>query len=150
MGLKVGDSAPEFSLKNQDGKVFNSKDVLGKKYLVVYFYPKDDSPGCVKEACQFRDRYEDFVDNGAMVIGISSDSEKSHRKFAKKYNLPFTLLADADKKVRRLFRVENNLFILPGRQTFIIDLEGKIAMTFNSVNAFEHMKRALKKIKALS
>ena len=148
MGLKVGDSAPEFSLSDQYGKLFHSKDVLGKKFMVIYFYPKDNTPGCIKEACQFRDSYEDFTDNGAIVVGISSDSEKSHRRFSDKYTLPFTLLADTNKKVRRLFKVENKLFFLAGRATFVIDLKGKIIMAFNSVNATEHMKRALKALKS--
>ncbi len=143
MGLKVGDWAPEFSLTDQHGKTFHSKDYIGEKYLVVYFYPKDHTPGCTKEACQFKDSYEDFTDRGAIVVGISSDTEKSHRKFAEKYELPFRLLADPDKKVRRLFKVKNNLFFLPGRETFVIDLKGKIAMAFNSINASQHMKMAL-------
>ena len=147
MGLKVGEIAPEFSLKDQNGKLFASKDFLGKKFMVVYFYPKDDTPGCVAEACQFRDSYEDFTENGAMVVGISSDSEKSHRKFADKYNLPFTLLADPNKKVRRLFKVENSLFILPGRETFVIDPNGKILLAFNNINGSAHMKKALKVLK---
>ena len=150
MGLKVGDRAPEFSLIDQHGKRFDSKDVFGKKYMVIYFYPKDNTPGCTKEACQFRDRYEDFTDNGAVVIGISTDSQKSHLRFAEKYKLPFTLLADSDKKVRRLFKIENNLIFLPGRETFVVDLEGKIIMAFNSVNASEHMRRALKSLKSAS
>jgi len=147
MGLKIGDFAPEFSLTDQHGNLFHSKSYLGKKYLVIYFYPKDNTPGCTKEACQFRDSYEDFTDNGAIVVGISSDSEKSHRRFAEKYDLPFFLLADSNKKVRSSFKVENNLFILPGRETFVVDLEGKIIMAFNSVNALSHMKRALKVLK---
>lgn len=147
MGLQVGDIAPEFSLTDQHGNLFRTKDVLGKKYMVIYFYPKDNTPGCTKEACQFRDRYEDFTDNGAIVIGISSDTEKSHRRFAEKFNLPFTLLADPDKEVRRLFKVENNLIFLPGRETFVVDLEGKVIMAFNSVNASEHMKRAMRALK---
>ena len=147
MGLKVGDSAPDFSLIDQHGKPFYSKDVFGKKYMIIYFYPKNNTPGCTTEACHFRDSYEDFTDNGAVVVGISADSEKSHRRFADKYSLPFTLLADSDKKVRRLFKVENNMFFLPGRETFVVDLNGKIIMAFNSANASEHMKRALKVLK---
>ena len=150
MGLKVGDSAPEFSLTDQHGKPFHSKDALGKKFMVIYFYPKDNTPGCTKEACQFRDNYEDFTDNGAIVVGISSDSEKSHRRFADKYKLPFTLLTDSDKKVRRLFKVENKLLFMAGRATFVVDHKGKIVMAFNSINASEHMKRALKALKNAS
>lgn len=149
MGLKIGDTAPVFSLTDQYGNSFHSKDFLGKKYLVIYFYPKDNTPGCIKEACQFRDSYEDFTDNGAIVIGISSDSEKSHRKFAAKYQLPFTLLADSEKKVRRMFKVANNMLLLPGRETFVVDLQGKITLAFNSISAMRHMKKALSTIKSV-
>jgi len=148
MSLSIGDIAPEFSLVDQHGKTFHSVDFLGKKFMVVYFYPKDDTPGCIKEACQFRDSYEEFTDNGAIVVGISSDSERSHRRFADKYDLPFFLLADPNKKVRKSFKVENNLFVLPGRETFVIDLEGKIRIAFNSINASKHMKIALKTLKS--
>ncbi|NHF61364.1 peroxiredoxin [Flavobacteriaceae bacterium TP-CH-4] len=150
MGLKIGSSVPEFSLKDQHGNTFHSKDFIGKKAMVIYFYPKDNTPGCTKEACQFRDSYEDFTDLGAEVVGISSDSEKSHRSFAKKYELPFVLLADPDKKVRRLFKVENSLLVLPGRETYVVDKTGKIIMVFNSINASEHMRRALKALKSQS
>ncbi len=144
MGLKVGSTVPAFSLKDQDGKLFHSNDLVGKKAMVIYFYPKDNTPGCTKEACQFRDSYEAFTDLGAEVIGISADSEKTHRKFASKYDLPFVLLADTDKKVRRLFKVANNLLLVPGRETFVVNKEGKLIMAFNSINASEHMRRALK------
>lgn len=145
MGLKVGDKVPLFSLKDQDGQTFNMEDHLGKKNLVIFFYPKDNTPGCTKEACSFRDRYEEFTDLGAEVIGISADSEKSHHKFAAKYRLPFTLLADTDNKVRRLFKVEGNLFnLLPGRETYVVNKKGRVAMVFNSVNAAQHMRKALK------
>ncbi|QCW99246.1 peroxiredoxin [Aggregatimonas sangjinii] len=147
MGLKVGEKAPEFSLTDQYGEPFHSKDVLGKKYMVIYFYPKDNTPACTKEACQFRDRYEDFTDNGAVVIGISADSQKSHRRFSDKYELPFTLLVDSDNMVRRLFRVQSNLLFLSGRETFMVDLEGEIIMAFNSIGASEHVKRALKTLR---
>lgn len=144
MGLKVGSTVPTFSLKDQHGKLFHSGELIGKKAMVIYFYPKDNTPGCTKEACQFRDSYEAFTDLGAEVIGISVDSEKTHLKFATKYSLPFVLLADTDKKVRRLFKVTNNLLLVPGRETFVVNKEGQIIMAFNSINASEHMRRALK------
>src|SRR5680860_266986 len=125
MAIKKGDKCPKFTLKDQNGEQFNMEDVLGKENLVLYFYPKDDSPGCTKQACSFRDSFEDFVEIGARVIGISSDDEKSHKKFAKKHNLPFTLLADSDKKVRKMFGVPTNLLgLIPGRVTYVIDKEG--------------------------
>lgn len=150
MGLKEGSQVPKFSLKDQNGNTFNNADLIGKKAMVIYFYPKDDTPGCTKEACQFRDNYEDFIDMGAEVIGISSDSERTHRRFAEKYNLPFILLVDSDKQVRRLFKVENNLFVLPGRETFVVDKTGKIIMVFNNINASEHMRRALNTLKSIN
>jgi len=147
MGLKVGDQLPDFTLKDQNGNLFSSAQLKGRKPMVIYFYPKDNTPGCTKEACGFRDNYEDFTELGAEVIGISSDTEKSHRRFANKYRLPFILLADTDKKVRRLFRVENNLLLVPGRETYVVDTTGKIIMVFNSMNANEHMRRAFKALK---
>ena len=115
MGLDIGDAAPHFTLNDQHGKVFDSKDHIGKKPLVLFFYPKDYTPGCTKEACSFRDSYEEFTEEGAEVIGISADSESSHRKFASTYKLPFILLADTRNKVRKLFKVEKALFnLLPG------------------------------------
>ncbi len=148
MGLKVGDKIPEFSLTDQDGKPFHSKDLIGKRAMVIYFYPKDNTPGCTMEACQFRDRYEDFTDLGAEVIGISSDSERTHRKFASKHQLPFVLLADPTKKVRKLFKVANSLLVLPGRETYVVNKSGIITMVFNNINASEHMRRALKTLKS--
>ncbi|MGB7393856.1 MAG: peroxiredoxin [Pricia sp.] len=147
MGLKVGETIPDFTLKDQNGEDFSIERFKGKKPMVIYFYPKDDTAGCTQEACQFRDAYEDFTDLGAEVIGISSDTEKSHRRFAEKHDLPFTLLADTDKKVRRKFKVEKSLFILPGRETYVVDKQGKIKMVFNSVSASQHMRRALKSLK---
>lgn len=147
MGLNVGDQLPDFTLKDQNGNLFSSAQLKGRKPMVIYFYPKDNTSGCTKEACGFRDNYEDFTELGAEVIGISSDTEKSHRRFADKYQLPFILLADTDKKVRRLFKVENNLLLVPGRETYVIDTTGKIIMVFNSMNANEHMRRAFKALK---
>ncbi|WP_430909630.1 peroxiredoxin [Maribacter sp. 2-571] len=149
MGLKVGSKIPEFSLKDQHGDIFNSKDWIGKQPLVIYFYPKDNTPACTKEACEFRDRYEDFTDLGAAVIGISSDSEKTHQKFASRHDLPFLLLSDPDKKVRRLFRVENSLLFVPGRETYVIDTNGEVLMVFNNIGANGHIRNALKTLKSL-
>jgi peroxiredoxin Q/BCP len=151
MGLKIGDRIPEFSLPDQHGNTFNSAEYLGKKPLVIFFYPKDNTPGCTKEACSFRDSYEEFTERGAEVIGISADPESSHRKFASKYNLPFVLLADTANKVRRLFKVENALFnLFPGRETYVVDKEGLVVLAFNNMGASGHMKRALRAIKSIS
>lgn len=149
MALQIGDSMPEFSLKDQHGNLFSSSTITGSKAMVVFFYPKDDTPGCTKEACSFRDSYEEFRDLGAEVIGISSDSEKSHQKFASKYGLPFILLSDENKKVRKAFKVDNNLFnLLPGRETYVIDKKGKVIMVFNSMSASKHMEKALEALKS--
>jgi peroxiredoxin Q/BCP len=150
MGLPVGSSIPAFTLRDQEGNWFRSRDHIGKKPLVVFFYPKDFTPGCTAEACAFRDSYEDFTEAGVLVVGISSDSEKSHRKFAEKYRLPFTLLSDPRKEVRRKFRVENRLLnLLPGRETFVIDKQGTVIMAFEGIQASGHVRRALMALKKL-
>jgi len=150
MGLKKGDTIPTFSLNDQHGNLFQIADLIGKKPIVIFFYPKDYTPGCTKEACSFRDSYEDFTELGAEVVGISSDSESSHRKFATTFKLPYVLLADARKKVRRLFKIENSLFnLLPGRETYVVDLEGKVIMVFNSMSPAHHMTKALKGLKSI-
>ncbi|NAS11829.1 peroxiredoxin [Poritiphilus flavus] len=151
MGLKLGDSIPDFSLKDQNGNWFHLKELIGNKPLVIFFYPKDYTPGCTKEVCDFRDRYEDFQELGAEVVGISSDSEKMHQRFAQSYKLPFTLLSDKGGKVRKLFKVESKFFnLLPGRETFVVDKSGKLILVFNSINATNHMPMALKAIQKTS
>ena len=149
--IEVGDKCPIFTLKDQDGKLFNIEDSIGKDSLVIYFYPKDETAGCTKQACSFRDAFEDFISAGAKVIGISSDDEKSHKKFAKKHNLPFTLLADSDKKVRRAFGVPTNLLgLIPGRVTYVVDKKGIVKGVFNSQMKFDqHVPEALKIIGGL-
>ncbi len=150
MSLKIGDRIPDFSLKDQHGEPFHMKDLIGKKPVVIFFYPKDFTPGCTKEVCSFRDSYEEFTELGAEVIGISSDAESTHRKFAASFKLPYVLLADTRKKVKKLFKVENSLFnLLPGRETYVADKEGKVIMVFNSMNASHHMAKALKALKNL-
>jgi peroxiredoxin Q/BCP len=151
MPIEKGDSIPSFVLKDQNGIVFKSDDIIGKKPVVIYFYPKNFTPGCTKEACNFRDSYEDFKEIGAEVVGISSDSEKSHAKFSAKYKLPFILLADGNGNVRKQFGVKKSLLgLVPGRETFVIDAQGKLIFKFNSLDATKHMKKALKAIKNLN
>ncbi|MCR9183282.1 MAG: peroxiredoxin [Flavobacteriaceae bacterium] len=148
MSITIGDTIPDFKLTDQNGNKFDIKSVKGKKKLVIYFYPKNFTPGCTKEACSFRDSYEDFESLGATVIGISADSKKSHERFAKKYNLPFTLLSDETGKVKRKFGVKNDLFgLLPGRETYIVGQDGKVLYVFNSMNAARHIKKALEVLK---
>lgn len=147
--IKVGDQVPDFSLPSQTGKMVNISDLIGKKSLVIYFYPKDDTPGCTAESCAFRDSYEVFTDAGAEVIGISADSPQSHQQFAQKYNLPFTLLSDSDNRVRKLFGVPATLFVLPGRVTYIIDKEGIVKHIFDSMLDFKaHVTESLNTIKS--
>lgn len=147
MALKVGDTLPNFTAKESNGTIFNSQDFIGKQPLVIYFYPKDDTPGCTVQACSFRDHYQEFKDLGAEVIGISSDSMQSHIRFKSKFNLPFILLSDHDKKLRKLFDVANNFLILPGRETFVVDTNGTIQMIFNSMSAKIHITKALEILK---
>nr|WP_315177464.1 peroxiredoxin [uncultured Flavobacterium sp.] len=150
MGLKVGDIIPNFKAKDANGNDFDSQNIVGKKPLVIYFYPKDNTPGCTAEACSFRDQYEDFKNLGAEVIGISSDSVSSHQQFSEQYKLPFILLSDNDKKIKTLFGVPSGLFgLLPGRVTYVTDKNGVIQMIFDSVLATKHIPKALQAIKKL-
>lgn len=150
MALKVGDKAPPFKLKNQDGSLIYGGELIGTVPLVIYFYPKNFTPGCTAQACSFRDQYQDFTDAGAEVFGISSDSVESHKRFRAKHNLPFDTLSDKNNNVRRKYGVKNELLgLLPGRETFVIDASGVIQMRFNSMMASKHIPKALKVIKGL-
>jgi peroxiredoxin Q/BCP len=144
--IKTGDPIPQFALKDQEGKEFSISELIGKKPFVVYFYPKDDTPGCTAEACSFRDQYEDFTSIGAEVIGISSDSPESHKNFIRKYNLPFSLLSDPDNSIRKKFGVPAGFFgLVPGRVTFVCDRNGTVQYVFNSqMNVRKHVKEALR------
>jgi peroxiredoxin Q/BCP len=147
--LKIGDPAPAFSLRDQNDGLFSLSDYTGEKILVIYFYPRDESSGCTKEACSFRDNYNEFTKAGAMVIGINSGTTESHRKFIQHHQLPFTLLSDPGNKVLKMFGVKTKFFIT-GRETFVIDKSGKIAFIFDSfIHATDHEKEALSFIKNL-
>jgi peroxiredoxin Q/BCP len=142
--VKVGDKAPNFELKDQNGKVVRLSELYDRSSVVLYFYPKDNSPGCTTQACTFRDQYEVFKDRGAEVLGISSDSVASHRKFGAKYNLPFSILSDTNGKIRKLYGVKSTIGLIPGRVTFIIDRKGMVRYTFSSqLNVKEHVDKAL-------
>lgn len=142
--VKVGDKAPDFELERQDGGLFRLYDLLRSKNVVLYFYPKDSTPGCTKQACEFRDQYEVFKEHGAEVVGISSDSVESHQKFERAYKLPFTLLSDPGGQVRKLYKVPRKLGLLPGRVTYIIDRDGVVRYVFNSMTKpLEHVSTAL-------
>jgi peroxiredoxin Q/BCP len=148
-GIEIGDKLPSFSLLDQNGELFSSDDYIGKTALVIYFYPKDDTSGCTKEACKFRDNYEDFTDLEVQIIGISGDSVESHKNFADKYNLPFTLLADTDNDVRGLFGVPTSFFgTVPGRVTYVVNNSGVVIHIYNSmIKAGNHIDEALKALK---
>lgn len=149
MKLKVGDAVPSFTLKDQDNQEINSADYIGKNAMVIYFYPKDDTPGCTKEACKFRDEFEAFTDLEVKVIGISADDVASHKNFAEKYRLPFTLLADTDNVVRKLFGVPKSMLgLIPGRVTYVVNKKGTIIHIFESqFGAEKHITESLSKLK---
>jgi len=149
--MKVNDKLKPFKAKDQNGDEFDISKYLDQKPLVIYFYPKNFTPGCTKEACSFRDSYQDFQDLGAEVIGVSGDSESSHQRFAKKHDLPFTLLSDQDGKLRKQFAVKKSLLgLLPGRETFIFDDDGVLIHRFNSMDAKPHIRKALKVVKEIN
>ena len=144
MALQIGDIIPNFTAKDTNNNDFDSTTIVGKKPVVFYFYPKDNTPGCTAQACSFRDQYEDFTDLGAEVIGISSDSVASHDKFSKRYKLPFLLLSDENAKLRKLFGVKTNLLgLIPGRVTYVVDSQGVIQLIFDSMMATKHINKAL-------
>jgi peroxiredoxin Q/BCP len=150
MKIKVGDKAPDFTLSSQMGDNVTLSEYFGKKNIVLYFYPKDESPGCTREACKFRDRYEVFTGLGAEVLGISSDSLESHKSFATHHGLPFILLSDEDNKVRELYGVSSTMGIIPGRVTYIIDKKGVVRHIFSSqFQPEKHIEEALKILKEL-
>jgi peroxiredoxin Q/BCP len=150
--VRQGSTIPHFALPDQNGKLFDISSVLGKKNLVIYFYPKDDSPGCTKEACSFRDQFEVFRKADAEIIGISSDDVESHKKFAEKYHLTYTLLSDQGGQVRKLFGVPSDLLgLLPGRVTYVVDKQGIVVHTFDSqMQAEKHIEESLAALKKLA
>ena len=149
MKLSVGDKAPDFEVPDQDGIAHKLSDYLGRK-LVIYFYPKDDTPGCTAQACNLRDNYYDLRQKGYEVIGVSVDDEKSHQKFIKKFELPFTLLADTDKKMVEAYGVwqEKNMYgrkyMGTMRYTFIIDEKGYIQDIITKVDTKDHANQLAK------
>lgn len=144
MALKVGDKIPNFTAKDTHGNDFDSQAIIGNQPAVIYFYPKDDTRVCTEQACTFRDQYEDFKALGAEIIGISSDSVASHQKFSNRHELPFLLLSDENKKLRKLFGVPNDLLgLIPGRVTYVADKEGIILLIFNSMSGKIHIETAL-------
>jgi len=150
MSLAVGERAPDFALPSLRGGEIKLSDFKGKKSVVLFFYPKDETAGCTVEACTFRDAYQDFVDAGAEVIGISSDSLESHGKFAQKHNLPMQFASDPGGRVRAQYGVKPTLGFLPGRETFVIDKEGVVRHVFRSqLRVRQHVTETLGVLKTL-
>jgi peroxiredoxin Q/BCP len=142
--VEVGSVAPNFTLPSQSGEMVSLKDFLGRKPVVLFFYPKDDSPGCTREVCAFRDNFEEFGMLDAEVIGISSDSVESHMSFAVKHDLSLTLLSDEGGNIRRLYAVPKTFGLFPGRVTYVIDKEGVVRHVFASQLSVErHVQEAL-------
>lgn len=146
--LQVGDSIPVFSAKNEEGVFMTIDPASLEGPKVIYFYPKDDTPGCTKEACSFRDSFESFTDLNVQVIGISADSVASHKNFKAKHRLPFTLLSDEENTIRKLFGVKTNLFgLIPGRVTYVVNQQGVIQHMFSSqLNMDKHVSEALESL----
>ncbi len=148
--LKPGDAAPDFSLPDADGKIHTLKEYRGK-IVVLYFYPKDDTPGCTAEACNIRDNYAELQKAGLVILGVSYDDASSHRKFAGKYKLPFPLLSDTKKEVAAAYGAKGTLtgFLVAQRKTFLIDKDGKILHIFNKVQTNDHTRQILDILKEL-
>ena len=149
--VKAGDHAPEFALKSQEGEVVRLSDLLARGPAVVYFYPKDNTPGCTAEAGAFRDGYAKFGELGAEVVGISSDSVDSHKGFASDCRLPFKILSDGDGAVRKRYGVPSSMGLLPGRVTYVIDRGGVVRRVFSSqLHATRHVEEALKSLRSIA
>jgi peroxiredoxin Q/BCP len=147
----VGDTAPDFTLPSQSGDQVRLRDIVERGPVVLYFYPKDETPGCTAEACGFRDSYEVFREAGAEVVGVSSDSASSHGRFAEKHRLPFTLLSDDGGRIRKRYGVRPTLGILPGRVTYVIDGQGVVRHVFSSQTGVQrHVQEALDALKEIA
>ncbi|HWE49193.1 MAG TPA: peroxiredoxin [Bryobacteraceae bacterium] len=146
--LKAGMAAPDFELPDQNGQLVRLSGFRGKRAVVVYFYPKDDTGGCTAQACGFRDNFAGFREVDAEILGISSDSSESHEKFASKFSLPFTLLSDKGGVVRKLYGVKKTFGIIPGRTTYVIDRDGVLLHVFSSQSEpVRHIEEALSALK---
>lgn len=149
--LTIGDRVPDFSLLDQNAQMVTRDALLAEGPLVLYFYPKDETPGCTREACAFRDAFSDFADAGASVVGVSADDPASHRRFIERHHLPFTLLSDQKSELAKKFGVKKTFGILPGRVTFVIDRSGVVRYAFSSQVAPErHVSEALGILKEMT
>lgn len=148
--LRVGDRVPDFTLPDQEGKPVSLGELVASGCLVLYFYPKDDTPGCTKEACSFRDEHHEFADAGACVVGVSSDDVESHRRFAAKHRLPFRLLSDRGGDLRKAFGIPKTLGLIDGRVTYVIDSQSIVRHMFNSqLRTRKHVEEALRLVRLL-
>lgn len=149
--LKPGDKAPDFTLPDQEGRPVRVSDLWRKGPVVLYFYPRDETPGCTAQACSFRDKYQDFQDAGAQVVGVSDDPVDKHAGFARHHRLPFTLLADPDEAVHRQYGLDKLLGFLRARVTFVIDSKGVIQLVFDDrLRALRHVDAALETVRGLA
>ncbi len=148
MKIKVGDKAPLFEGITDSGEKISISDQIGKKNVILYFYPKDDTPGCTKEACGFRDNWEKILSMDASVVGVSAQSVESHKEFKKKHSLPFPLVSDQDGEIRKLYGATG--FLIPPRVTFVIDKEGIVRYVLNSqLNITKHLSDALATLESM-
>ncbi len=144
MALSVGDKILPFTLPNQNGEDISIETIIGKSNIVIYFYPKDNSLNCTKEACGFRDMYEQYLEHDVVVLGVSSDSVAKHKKFHTKNHLNFDVLSDKNAKVRNLFGVPSKFWLIPGRVTYVIDKKGEIVKIFDSMfNPSKHIEESI-------
>ena len=148
--VKIGDKAPDFTLQSNKGESVTLSEFLGKKNVVLFFYPMDESPVCSREAEAFRDANEAFNELGGEVVGISSQSVESHKEFAYHHKLPYTLLSDTDNRVRKLYGISSSLGVVPGRVTYVIDKEGTVTYIFSSqLHPAKHVKEALRALREM-
>jgi peroxiredoxin Q/BCP len=148
--VKTGDQAPDFQGPTSDGSLLGLKDFAGRKNVVLYFYPKDDTPGCTTEACSFRDNLQSIREMGAEIVGVSIDTVQSHDKFAKKYGLPFPLISDKDKRIASAYGVLKEMGVGTNRVTFIIDKNGKVVRIFPKVDVSKHTEEVVAALKELA
>lgn len=149
--IRVGERAPDFTLQRMDGTSFRLSEAVRERAVVLYFYPRDETIGCIAEACAFRDQYDVFAAAGAEVVGVSADSADSHRRFAEHHGLPFVLLTDADGAVRQRYGVGKALGLLDGRITYVIDTHGVVRHIFSSrLHPTRHVSEALRIIRELA
>ena len=149
--IGVGATAPDFTKTTQNGDTISLCQFRGEKAVVLYFYPKDETAGCTAQACSFRDNFEDFVEAGAVVIGVSQDRDGSHGRFAEHHRLPFLLVSDRDQALQNAYGVQRAMGLFPGRVTYVIDRDGKVQHVFNSlINVKKHVREALEVVKRLA